>query len=37
MITAMQERIHLIIARKKNHPASKTILICLIYMQGINS
>ena len=37
MITTMQERMHLIIARKKRHPATESILMCLMHMQGINS
>ena len=36
MITTMQERIYLIIARKKKHPASESILMCLMHIQGIN-
>ena len=36
MITTMQERILLIISRKKKHPAIESILMCLMHMQGIN-
>ena len=35
MITNMQERIHLIIARKKKRPAIESILIYLMHMQGM--
>ena len=37
MITTIQERIHLTIARKKKYPAIESILMHLMHMQGINS